>query len=197
MTASKGKAMVNRICAVAILGGLSFCGLMLAGCGSYTLPAEAPPVGGGSGGVTSTKNCDELFTLIQPRLEFCGNCHVPGGVADTPDGHLIMLSSDRTQDRQNLRDSWERLGRNDNGKSRILKMASGTDMRSHTGGSPWPVGSDAYREMDGYLLGLVDPSACVLSGLGGVDTSYEKLPLLGSARGGHLWDSFCEGKSDD
>ncbi len=168
---------------------------LLSACGSYTLPVEAPPIGGG-GGTVATKSCDELFALVQPKLEFCRNCHVPGGVADVPDGHLFMLSSDHSQDRANLRDSWERLGRNDDGKSRILKMASGTDTRSHTGGSPWPVGSDAYKVMDGMLLGFVDPQACLLSGLGG-NVGAEQFELLGSKRGGHLWDDFCEGKADD
>ncbi|HZP13414.1 MAG TPA: hypothetical protein VFB36_13425 [Nevskiaceae bacterium] len=176
--------------------GLTTVLLALAGCGSYSLSTETPPTGGGGGGATiATTNCDQLFALVQPHLDYCRNCHVPGGIADTPDGKLMMLSTDRSQDRSNLHDSWDRLGRNNNGKSRILKMASGTDTRSHTGGSPWPVGSDAYREMDGLLLGFVDPSACVLTGLGG--TNIEKFDLLGSARGGHLWDTFCEGKPDD
>jgi hypothetical protein len=166
---------------------------LLAGCGNYTLPTESVPIGGGSG-PASAKNCDELFAIVQPRLEFCRNCHVPGGVADVDDGRAYMLSPDATQDRANLQASWERLGRNDDGKSRILKMASGTDSRSHTGGSPWPVGSDAYRAMDAMLLGFVDPAACAISGLG---TQGPDLPLLGSKRGGHAWFDFCEGRGDD
>jgi mono/diheme cytochrome c family protein len=169
--------------------------LLLAACGNYTLDAETPPTGGGPGGVSETKNCDELFNLrVQPRLDFCRNCHVPQGVADVEDGKLFMLSQDKTQDRNNLHAAWEALGRNDSGKSRLLKMPSGTDDRSHTGGTPWPVGSDAYKEMDALLLGFVNPDACILSGLGGVTPD---LPLLGSARGSHLWDTFCEGKSDE
>jgi mono/diheme cytochrome c family protein len=173
---------------------LSFAGL-LAACGNYSLPVEVPTTGGGnSGGTVATKNCDELFTLrVQPRLDFCRNCHVPGGVADVPDGRLFLLSTDESKDFDNLRAAWENLGRNDSGKSRILKMASGTDDRSHSGGTPWPVGSDAYKEMDAQLLGFVTPQACLLSGLGGTTT---ELPLLGSKHGGHAWFDFCEGKPD-
>ncbi len=174
-----------------------FAAVLVGACGSYTLPVETPSIGGGNGGGGSVtvKDCNTLFaSRMQPRLAFCRNCHVPGGVADVPDGHLYMLSQDASQDRANLHDSWERLGRNDNGKSRILKMASGTDDRSHTGGSPWPVGSDAYKEMDALLLGFVDPSACNLGVLGGLT---EDLPLLGSSHGGHAWFDFCAGKSDD
>ncbi len=170
--------------------------LLCAACGSYTLPVETGPIGtgGGNAGSVTVKDCNTLFaSRVQPRLEFCRNCHVPGGVADVPEGKLFMLSSDSTQDRANLTDSWERLGRNDNGPSRILKMASGTDTRSHTGGTPWPSGSAAYVEMHAYLLGLVDPSACDLGVVGGV---IDDLPLLGGPRGGSPMSNFCEGKHD-
>jgi mono/diheme cytochrome c family protein len=175
--------------------------LLLAGCGSYTLDPESAPTGGGpgnGGGAVKVDNCDQLFSLrVQPRLAFCRNCHVPGGVADVEDGRLYMLSQSAAEDFANLRASWERLGRNDSGKSRILRMASGTDTRSHTGGTPWPEGSDAYREMDALLLGFVTPSACALGNLGG---TVAELPLLGDlqANGGRNYAAvFCEGKGDD
>jgi hypothetical protein len=169
------------------------CVSALGACGNYSLPVEAPP-GGTSGGPRAVTTCDELFSQrVQPRMEFCRNCHVPGGVADVADGRLFMLSSNETQDFANLRVAWENLGRNDNGGSRILKMPSGTDTRSHSGGTPWPVGSDAYREMEAQLLGFVDPQACVLSGLGGVTS---ELPLLGGPRGGNRWSNYCVGKPD-
>ncbi|HUP90947.1 MAG TPA: hypothetical protein VM074_01770 [Solimonas sp.] len=171
--------------------GLLGAALGLAACGEYRVPGDAAPGSGATG--AAAKNCDELFTQrVQPRLEFCRNCHVPGGVADVPDGQLFQLTSNRAEDFARLRTSWEALGRNDGGKSRILKMASGTDSRSHSGGTPWPVGSAGYQEMDAQLLGFVDPAACVLGGGGG----GEDKPLLGSARGGHPWFDFCEGKPD-
>ena len=177
----------SRIVAAAVLG--------LAGCGNYTLPTEVAPAAGTPGSSVTVKDCNQLFALrVQPRLDYCRNCHVPGGVADVPDGHLYMLSQDKTQDFANLRASWEALGRNDNGKSRILKMASGTDTRSHTGGAPWPVGSDAYKEMDAQLLGFVDPSACNLGVLGG---ATQELPLLGNPGKHYFVTQICDGKPDD
>src|SRR5438128_80280 len=180
-----------RMVAAAVLA------LVLTGCGNYTLPTEVTPTAGTPGSSVTVKNCDQLFALrVQPRLDYCRNCHVPGGVADVPDGHLYMLSQDKTQDFANLRASWEALGRNDNGKSRILKMPSGTDTRSHTGGTPWPVGSAAYNEMDAQLLGFVDPSACNLGVLGGITQEF---PLLGDleATGGRNYAAvYCEGKAD-
>ncbi|HVT36299.1 MAG TPA: hypothetical protein VHE37_11970, partial [Nevskiaceae bacterium] len=154
------------------------------------VPAAA--AGGGGASLAATKSCDDLFKQrVQPRLDFCRNCHVPQGVADVPDGRLMMLSGDRSQDAANLRASWEQLGTS--GTSRILLMASGTDTRSHTGGAPWPAGSRAYLDMAALLAGYGNPSACALSG-----TSDDKTyPLLGSAHGGHAWFDFCAGKSDD
>jgi hypothetical protein len=166
--------------------------VLLSGCGgSYKLSTEVPGSGGGTGGVTQITSCDQLFSVgVQPRMEYCRNCHVPGGTADVPDGKLFMLSQNKSEDFANLRTSWEALGRNDNGKSRILKMASGTDTRSHTGGSPWPVGSDAYKAMDAQLLGFVDPQACTLT-IGG--NQVEEFPLLGSDHGRGTREIFCEG----
>lgn len=170
----------------------SLIALLCSACGSYDGGTTAQNLSAGKGEV---KNCDELFTQrVQPRMDFCRTCHVPGGVADVEGGRLFQLTNNESEDLANLSASWERLGRNDGGKSPILKMPSGTDDRSHTGGTPWPVGSDAYKEMDAQLLGFVDPQACQLSGL---EDPTAELPLLGSARGGHLWTAFCEGKPDD
>ncbi len=171
--------------------------LSLVACGSYTLPGEIAggPVVSGASSLPETKSCQQLFSQrVQPRLEFCRNCHVPGGVADVPDGKLFMLSPDKTQDFSNLEASWEALGRNDGGLSRILKMASGTDSRSHTGGTPWPAGSQAYTDVSAQLLGFVDPAACNLAGVSGIQQEF---PLLGSKHAKHVWASYCEDKADD
>src|SRR5258708_2898963 len=115
--------------------------LLLSACGHYGAGEESAGGGtgnSGGGGTAATKNCDELFTQrVQPRLDFCRNCHVPHGVADTTDGHLFMLSSNRAEDFVNLQASWTALGGN-NPTSRILLMPSGQDPRSHTGGTQWP-----------------------------------------------------------
>ncbi|MFA5939689.1 MAG: hypothetical protein WC809_10085 [Sinimarinibacterium sp.] len=167
--------------------------LLLGGCGGEY--AGSDNAGGGPvPGGTDVANCDQLFSQrVQPRLDFCRNCHVPGGVADVDEGRLFQLTSDESQDFANLRASWERLDGN-NPVSRILLMASGTDARSHSGGTPWPVGSDAYKEMDALLRGYVDAQACALSG---TPPATQEQPLLGSKRGGHYWFDYCADKSDD
>ncbi|HKY89405.1 MAG TPA: hypothetical protein VJM11_00135 [Nevskiaceae bacterium] len=169
--------------------------LALSACGNYGDPGEGDgPGSGSSGGDTTIKDCDALFTKrVQPRLDFCRNCHVPDGIADVADGRLFQLSTNEGEDAAKLRASWEALGGNADGKSRILKMASGTDTRSHTGGIPWPEGSDAYREMDAYLRGYDDPAACDLGDVGG---GIEERALIGPPRGGGAWSNFCEGQPD-
>jgi hypothetical protein len=146
-----------------------------------------------SGGGAAT--CAELFSQrVQPRLEFCRNCHVPQGIADTPDGHLFQLTTNHADDLSSLRASWDALGRNDGGKSRILKMASGTDTRSHSGGVPWPVGSDGYRAMDALLAGFVEPAACTAGGTG---NAPEEAALVGSKKSNHVWADYCATRADD
>ncbi len=175
-------------------------GLLLAACGGDyggevdSTPAAAGGNGTGSGnGSGSVQSCADLFTQrVQPRLEFCRNCHVPGGVADVEDGRDFMLSTVAAADAATFRASWERLGANANPPSRILRMASGTDTRAHSGGVPWPVGSAPYQDVERLLLGFVDPAACVIGG-----PPVAELDLLGSKHARHRWASFCEGKADD
>ncbi|AXQ27786.1 hypothetical protein D0B54_03460 [Solimonas sp. K1W22B-7] len=172
----------------------AFCAVfLLSACGEYGGRSGPASGGGGPRGSGEVKNCDQLFAQrVQPRLDFCRSCHIPGGVADVPDGKLFQLSGNKAQDSSLLRASWERLGGNAGGPSRILKMASGTDTRSHSGGTPWPVGSDAYKEMDALLRGYLDPAACALGNLGAIT----EFPLLAGPRGGGPWSNFCAGKAD-
>jgi hypothetical protein len=168
--------------------------LALAACGGAEYGGEVAAAGttpGGGGGGT-VASCADLFSQrVQPRLEFCRNCHVPGGVADVTDGNAFMLSATPADDATKLRASWETLGRNDAGVSRILKMASGTDAKKHSGGAPWPVGSVPYQDMEKMLRGYVDPAACVISGM-----PVAEFDLLGSKHARHLWSTYCEGKDD-
>lgn len=162
----------------------------LTACGT---PDVAPPdpvdVGPGGGVTGPLSSCDELLSkAVQPKLAFCRSCHVPDGVADVAEGRRFMLSPDPAADMVNLRQSWTALGGN-NPVSRILLMASGTDTRSHTGGSPWKPGSAEYTNMAALLAGFADPAACVAES-GGVTPD---LPLLGSKRARHVWQAFCEG----
>lgn len=154
--------------------------------------------GNGSGGGTGAeaRSMEEFFgSSVQPRLDFCRTCHVPGGISDVENGRDFMLGSDRSQDLANLEAAWERLGEN-NPTSRILLMASGQET-PHSGGVPWPVGSDGYKAMDTLLKCFADTAGCaaLLAGAGG--GTVTELPLLGSSRAKTLWASYCEGKPDD
>ncbi|MFA5939692.1 MAG: hypothetical protein WC809_10100 [Sinimarinibacterium sp.] len=167
--------------------------LVLAGCsGNYSGGDAGTQTGGG--GPASADVEEHFAQKVQPSLDFCRNCHVPGGIADVDNGRNFQLSSDRGQDLANLRASWERLGGNDP-TSRILLMASGQET-PHSGGAPWPVDSAPYRNMDILLRCFADPAGCAALLAGGAPAT-EQQPLLGSKRGGHAWFDFCEGKSDD
>nr|WP_162932195.1 hypothetical protein [Solimonas sp. K1W22B-7] len=133
---------------------------------------------------------EEHYTRnVQPSLDFCRSCHVPGGIGDVDTGRKFQLSSNRAEDLANLKASWERLGGN-NPTSRILLMASGQET-PHSGGAPWPKDSAAYRNMSILLQCFADPAGCV--GLLGGAGTVSQLPLLGSKRARHLWQTYCEG----
>ncbi|MEK6787656.1 MAG: hypothetical protein AABY68_01730 [Pseudomonadota bacterium] len=170
--------------------------LLLTGCGDYSgKPVAASAVNDPAPSAPTPASMEAHFReQVQPRLGFCRTCHVPSGQADREDGRRFMLSSSPAADLANLRASWEQLGRN-NPTSRILLMASGQE--SHTGGSPWPVGSPSYQAMDLLLSCFADPEACsALPGDTGSNPGSER-PLLGSSRGGWPLHDFCQLKSDD
>lgn len=131
---------------------------------------------------------------VQPRLDFCRSCHVPGAAADVEDGRDFMLSNNGSEDLANLEESHDRLD-GEGQSSRILLMASGQET-PHTGGAPWPEGSDAYAAMEITLRCFADPEGCedLLGDSDGGDV--EERPLLGSMHGGHKWFDFCDDKPD-
>ena len=61
-----------------------------------------------------------------------------------PLGRRFQLSKRSGEDEANLRASWERLGRNS--PSRCFHDAVGEFGATHTGGTPWPVGSAEYPD---------------------------------------------------
>jgi hypothetical protein len=161
---------------------------------SQDAPPSTPPDGGEGG--TPCPTMTSLFQRdVQPELTYCRSCHVARGVADTDLGRRFTLNANVQDDEANVRSSWERLGRNGATKSLLVTMPSGTAGRTHSGGMPWPVGSNAYRNMDRYLAGLADPIVCPPSDAG-VDARPER-PLLGSSRGGHIWSTYCKDRPDD
>lgn len=173
--------------------GVLLASLLLGGCaGEYSGDAGTAPSAGAG---TASASLEQHFAQkVQPTLDFCRNCHVPGGIADVENGRDFQLAGDRAQDFANLKASWERLGGN-SPTSRILLMASGQET-PHSGGAPWPQGSAPYTNMQILLQCWGDPSACASLLAGGAMVA-ESLPLLGSARGGHIWFDYCEGKADD
>ncbi|MFP5307588.1 MAG: hypothetical protein ACLGI7_17430, partial [Gammaproteobacteria bacterium] len=166
---------------------------LLGACGGEYSGSDTGTASGG-GGPTGADLDAHFAQKVQPALAFCRSCHVPGGIADVENGRLFQLSSDASQDFANLRASWERLGGN-NPTSRILLMASGQET-PHSGGAPWPQGSASYTNMHIVLQCFADPDGCAALLAGGAPAA-ELLPLLGSARGGHAWFDFCEGRADD
>jgi endo-cleaving rubber dioxygenase len=186
MNPGDAKAGARRLCVL-------LCLLLAACAGEYDGGEPGPSTGGGGGGGTAASARELFDTRIQPRMDFCRTCHVPGGVGDVEDGRDFMLG-EPAQDYDNLYASWQTLGQN-NPVSRLLLMPSGQE--SHSGGTPWPQGSDAYKDMDALLKCWGEPDRCseFLAGTGG-GPATEEFPLLGSKRGGHLWFDFCEGKDD-
>ena len=181
--------------------------LLLAACGGNYSGA---PLTGGSGNSSGGNSTGQTYSTVQdffaarvqPNLGYCRTCHVPGGVADTPgtsaatQGNLFMLSPGGSDDYDKLMAAWTALGK---GVTANKLLSNPSDpAQNHTGGQPWPPTSQAYQAMQ-VVLGCWDnPSACasLLSGAGGGPVAQTQ-PLLGSARGGHLWDDFCAGKPDD
>lgn len=172
--------------------------LAVGGCGGDYGggPVGGDGSGGSGGGGARAASMEELFSdQVQPRIDFCRSCHVPGAAADVEDGDDFVLSKQPGEDLDNLRASWERLGAVN--PSRILLMASGQEA-SHSGGTPWAQGSEAYEAMSVLLRCFEDPEGCddLLADMGGGSGPVEELPLLGSRHGGHAWFDFCEGKED-
>lgn len=175
--------------------GLAGVTLLIAACsGEYGGDAGGGSGGPSPGGGSFSGPQDFYAKRVEPRLAFCRTCHVPGGVADVEDGRRLMLGPQPGNDYALLRASWEALGGN-NPESRILLMASGRDTRSHSGGTPWPLGSAAYADVRTLLGCFENPAGC-LDNAGGAPVTAEA-PLLGSKRAQHVWASFCESKPDD
>ncbi len=138
-------------------------------------------------------NSEEFFTSrIQPRMDFCRTCHIPGGVADTDEGRRFMLSSNSGDDYANAHAAWQAMG---SGVETSPLLIENADMAEpHSGGKNWQPGSDAYNDMVTLLTCWDEPVNCALSSVG---DAIEALPLLGSLHAEHLWESYCEGKADD
>ncbi|MBN50538.1 MAG: hypothetical protein CMN85_13480 [Spongiibacteraceae bacterium] len=127
---------------------------------------------------------------IQPALENCRLCHVPGGPADVADGDALQLHATNTsEDYARLFAAWQSL---DKGvlNNRLLTMPSDSALR-HSGSTPWPTSSSSFLAMKTLLACWDDPANCALNNV----TPEQLAPLLGSKRGRHIWASYCEGET--
>jgi hypothetical protein len=181
----------------ALRAPLLFAGILLSACsGNYSLDNAA--TGNNNGGVpgTPSSSVQEFFgKSTQSNLSFCRTCHVPGGVADTDAGKRFMLSSDSSRDYANLLTSWTALGKGIDSNKLLTNPSD--PAQHHSGGQPWPVGSQPYNAMKVVLTCWDNPAACAAMLAGGVVPPVAQLPLLGSKRAQHVWASYCEGKTDD
>ena len=162
--------------------------LSLVACGGGS---SGSPQGGSSGTPNSgnSGSAEEFFqTRLQTSSGFCRTCHIPGGVADTAEGDGLMLSTNAADDFRLLRASWEALG--GGVESNPLLIEPSDPSEPHSGGKPWPVGSQPYEAMRTLLACWDNPDSCALSG-GGSGPAPDLQPLLGSARGGHVWFDYC------
>src|SRR3569833_2734779 len=170
--------------------------LLLAACsGNYSGGTVTTGNGGGTDSGAPAKTVQEFFSRsTQTNLNFCRTCHVPGGVADTDDGKLFMLSSKSSEDYDNVYKSWIAL---DKGVETNKILTNPSDpAQHHSGGQPWPVGSQAYNSMKVVLSCWNDPDSCAALLAAGITTPVAQQPMLGSMHGGHAWFDFCSGKSD-
>lgn len=186
--------------------------IALAGCGgdySGSNDDDGNQDGGASRGVNNgnsnsgnTADTDVLKayfnTHIETQMAFCGTCHVPGGVADTDDGHRFLLASSLGH-YDSFYDAWELMGEGVAANPLLKENADPND--SHTGGKSWPAGSSINGHVSTLLQCWDQPQSCPLLSQVPDDTGGEEpdnlLPLLGSSHGKHIWNSFCEDATDD
>ncbi|WP_394833383.1 hypothetical protein LVJ94_43445 [Pendulispora rubella] len=151
--------------------------------------------GGTSTSVAAVGSPEEFFAArVQPNLGYCRTCHVPGGVADKPEGRRMMLSPVTVDDYRNLQTSWTNLGKGVD-SNLILQNASG--QHAHSGGAPWATTSAAYQDMKMLLACWDDPAHCDFGGEPPPPPpTYPLLGNLASNGGRNYAAQFCENKPD-
>ena len=167
---------------------LAMLALLLAACkgeydgGSVTGGSGNGGGGGASGGGNFSSDKQFFAARVQPALDFCRTCHVPGGVGDTDKGRRFMLSPDKAEDYSRLLASWEALGRGVE-SNRLLLKPSGQDPEPHSGGTPWPKNGPAYANMKILLSCWENPAGCTA--------------LLGNPGKHYFVNRICDGAPDD
>lgn len=198
--------------------------LVLGGCGGdYSgNPSRAANNGAevpaGETPDTPAKGSDEdvlaafFASKIDPQMPFCGTCHVAGGIADTEAGRDFLLTAANTH-YADFHDAWETLGKSVENNP-LLKLNADTSV-AHTGGKPWPAGSDINKNVRTLLLCWDQPAHCPLFTQPPEDDSDDgdddgntdddndtdtdnddQADLLRSSHGNHLWNRYCETAAD-
>lgn len=141
-----------------------------------------------------------FYTRIDPQLDYCTVCHSPGGVADTPEGKRLLLSSDYSH-YNSFQEAWQALG--GGVETNLLLRENADPLEPHTGGKTWPTNSPIYTDVKTLLSCWDEPATCPLTSNTTTPPSpvppppSNALPLLGSSHGDHIWNTFCEDQSDD
>lgn len=126
------------------------------GTAAAAAPEPVAPSGPSDGG--GYDSVEEYFAArVKADLGVCRSCHVPGGAGDTDAGKRLMLSDDGTDDYVRLQSAWTSLGE---GVDDNLLLLNPAGRHAHSGGAPWPEGSQQHAEMK-TLLGCWDqPERC-------------------------------------
>jgi hypothetical protein len=166
--------------------------------------AQADSDGDGAGDACDLADPREFFTArVQPHLGFCRTCHVPGGVADTDDGRKLLLTAttggaSAPDDYDRLNAAWVALGRGVTANMLLVEPTAASE--PHSGGKPWPVGSEPYGAMFILLSCWDNPAACAGllggGGGGGDDDPPPLPPLLGNPGKHYFVSQQCDGKPD-
>ena len=146
-------------------------------------------------------------TNVQPQLSTCRVCHVPGGIADTPQGKLFMLSSSTAADYTNFKNAWSALG---GGVVTNLILVKNSDASAaHTGGLNWPKTSKTYSDVSTIFQCWTDAKNCSLTGTQTTSArsvsqkvavhvnAATDLPLLEIGQKQSPITEGCNGKPDD
>lgn len=96
---------------------------------------------------------------IDPQMQLCGVCHVPGGLADVDDGDGFLLYSGQSH-YDSFYDAWSVLGKGVI-TNRLLTMNSDPNL-NHTGLQNWSKTSAIYSNVEKLLICWDRPAECPL-----------------------------------
>lgn len=133
-----------------------------------------------------------FIQTVHPSLADCRLCHLPNGVADTDDGKRFQLlaNADAATEYAKLYSDWQGLGAGVETNQLLTKPSNSDANDPHTGGQQWPREAAEFQNMRSLLSCWDNIENCSIEGV----VVADKLPLLGSKRGGHLWYDYCEAK---